>query len=1320
MNYQKKCFFILLFYVFFIDLCFCQVIDEYRFKRQIIIENKNSQKIPKLFTINFTINTFDLIKENKVNPDCSDLKIFDSSLTQKDRIINNCGEKNTEIYFRLDEDIEVESRKYYLYYGNKKEILNNINKSNVYYFFDDFESYNLNLQPPYNVWYSNGGLWKIDNSKSFSGEKSVFENGQYTNWITLNNTFNIENFTYIAYGMIGKEANVWSFGVSFNIQNQTGFRYQAHWEYQYGSGIGGWTFQLRKVFRDLYEHYTLAAVYPYNYSLYNIEPPITNKWYEFKIIRSYPNIKVFFNKKLIFDVNDSTFKNGSIGFSRYSNIADSTRTSWYDDATVMLYMDPWPEVYLGPEEEIKPINISVDISKIFYVKNKQKINVHILQNNMPISNLTLNDFNISIPNSSIEISSFKNYKNGTYSFEINIQTKYLGKKSIIIKTPYKTIQEYFYILTYPNKNSIIVTNDNWKNFIMAASTNKTVLITNSSTLLELYKPEQIFLLDTNVQTEKEHYYIDRETLSLIFFQNKEIIATNEKNTAIISSSLQIPIIIEPTQEILQLLNPKKIYNFTYPTEAESLYLSKLKTTNYIILANQDSEKSILASSLAFKHNGFVILFSGDANKAKQKLKEKIDFTKYQLTIDYRFKNKVFLTLIDAPFFFVDDPVNDGLLDYDGDKIKTDIPYSDINDDGYLDLSVSRLNGSLESLTHQIYFEPKKDKQALIISVYDTLPVNDIFYSVPLMQYSQSLRSYLSSYGFNITSLVEKRSEKDEYNYQDINSLLKDVNSYIKNNDFNSLLKQIKTLFSTFNEAVYLLVEYDWSSAFDKLLKDKTFALKHLPIYTKENFLSEIRNKDIILYMAFGNKTHFFTPDNLHIPISELPNIPSFVYLYYSNSYESVPDIQNKKAISILTTTSSIYTPQSSYSSYLLLKNFNGEIAYILNNGKNDLYKYYKSIKNISFFDPNPYLKEYYARTLFGDPAKIFDPFIENIQSENIYFDGQYLNIKLTIQPNYTIIQKNGTKYAYFKDADYIDEIPIYKKTIILPKDSIINNLSFSSQKIQENVLSFGIQENYWYDVYKLLDNRTVIDIIIFPITSSGEILQNITVSISYKNNIEITNIAAKDYLVNFTIYSSENKEVKSIILIESEYGVDTINKTIYLSSGINNYNILLPKRGSSCYSISLIVEADKIVGPKYTYFCIEPKISKIILPLKKIKSLNFSRFLESKISPKESVNIFFEEDKKIINYKDSCIELNVEIAKDKLIGKFLMNNKKLLVKESSYEKIYEFSSSQGKAKLLISNGKNEESFTDINTLNEMKKMISLYNEIMLKIEEQYT
>ncbi|RME13493.1 MAG: hypothetical protein D6799_08100, partial [Bacteroidetes bacterium] len=471
---------------------------------------------------------------------------------------------------------------------------------------------------------------------------------------------------------------------------------------------------------------------------------------------------------------------------------------------------------------------------------------------------------------------------------------------------------------------------------------------------------------------------------------------------------------------------------------------------------------------------------------------------------------------------IDDPVDDGLLDEDGNKIKTDNPYADINNDHYLDFSISRLEGDAEKTSHQIYGKPNQNKKALIISVYDTLPALDAFYAAPLMKNSMAIDGHLKE--FTTTRLVERRSSKYQYSYDDVKSLAIQIKDLIKDGDYKDFFGQIKILFSTMNEAIYLLVEFDWFNAFRDILSGNPFVLKHYPVYNEENLINEVKGKDVLAYMAFGNSTHWFLPNN-SIKISSLPLLPSYTFLYYSKSYESLPEIMKKYPISVMASTSSVYMPQSSYSSQMFFENFNGEIAYVARNAKNNLLSFYKTFKNISFYDPQPYLKEFYSRTLYSEPTKIFDPYMQLEQSPNVAVNQSYLQTEIKITPRYAIVSGN----AYFYDVDeFAEDIPIYKRTIILPEDAEIIDVIFSSKETYANISAPQIRTNFWYNSRKLLDNRTIVEIFFVPIRSNS-ILTEATARIIYKADTEITYAKVENTKLFFGVYSSNAGEANATI-----------------------------------------------------------------------------------------------------------------------------------------------------------------------------------------------
>ena len=70
------------------------------YTRQINISNRNDTIPMKInYTVNVTFDTQSLITLNKMESDCSDLKIYWRNDTELDRVITSCNETNTTIEF---------------------------------------------------------------------------------------------------------------------------------------------------------------------------------------------------------------------------------------------------------------------------------------------------------------------------------------------------------------------------------------------------------------------------------------------------------------------------------------------------------------------------------------------------------------------------------------------------------------------------------------------------------------------------------------------------------------------------------------------------------------------------------------------------------------------------------------------------------------------------------------------------------------------------------------------------------------------------------------------------------------------------------------------------------------------------------------------------------------------------------------------------------------------------------------------------------------------------------------------------------------------
>ncbi|MCX8178479.1 MAG: hypothetical protein N3D75_01465 [Candidatus Aenigmarchaeota archaeon] len=1317
--------FFLIFFIFLISLqsSYAWFSEDFKYRREIKIHD--IEKIQENFTINFTIDTLTLINNGRLKTDCSDFIIVLNNV-EIDRDLINCNSLKTDVLFKLFNKSQTD--KYYLYYGNTKPYNPKSNKANVYYFYDSFEDPNLSQRG----WVYEPNTWFIDSQNSFDGLRSIFSTGLTTSWRTMyNKNVNLTKFIYTAYASVGTEADVWSFGISFNVNNLRGYRYNSHWEYQIGSGVGGWSFNLRKVYEEnttILNQTSMGAVYPYNYSLYNLSKPKLNQWYKFTVIRNYPNMKIYFNDTLVFDVRDSTYEFGGIGFSRYSNYP-MNRTSWYDNVFVMLYSDPWPNVSISNEETKNDAILLINQNKIVYESQKQFLLFDVFSKYSPIKNITFDEVLLKINEEDVSIKNFKNYNNGTYGLEFFYKTNFLGKKTIRIITKYASNFTESYVITKSKDKTIIITNKDWKNYIESVSTKHPVLIYENSThlideFIYYYKPNSIFILDSNISGYDNAYYLDKETMNIIFFKEKDITIVRDKETAIKASMIGNSILINPNQDLLKLINPKSVKIIENKDQIK--YYLQDKKTNYIVLTNTEKENSIFAANLGFRKNAYIEFSSFDAQETKNILKNTIKFTKFERTIDFKRNEKFFLTLIDVPMFLVDDPVDDNKFsDFDGNKIYTDTPYADINEDYYLDLSVGRLIGSAEEISYQLEMEPRKTKNALIVSVYSNDTISNLAFGSILMLEGIKIQDNL--FYFNATRLVEKRSEYEIVDKNTIKSKLSNFYEKIpSSNDLYESILQFFDFFSISKEIAYITLEFDIETIIDKMLKGHDFEEKHIPIYTEENFIDFIHDKDVIIYMAYGNKSHFEAPNKSFIKITSLPITPSLFYLYYTNSFDTYENLNKIGALTSVITTGNAHYQESIKASGIILNSLDQEIGFAIKNGKNSLVKFFKTLINLDFNTMNHYKKEYYTRNILGEPSKIYDPFIEFKKSPKIYVNGSTLVMSFSITPNYTVIDGN----IYFYDADdilYINDkiIPIYSDGIVFPKDTIIENVYYRNNSkyfTNSTIHSQGFPEKIlYYETYELLDNRKKIEYTFIPLiyySEGKEIIQKIDINVTYKSHIEILDIYFKYSSLDFIIYSDKKARYNLTFFVESYDSSYNFTKEVDLEPGENKVSFNLNLKPGT-YSVTALLEGEYTVGPRYTWFKISNNfVQDVLIPFQKIISniyLIYSKIFDKEISIKDI------DGKRTIEYKSFDKQIYAEIHENEIHGYIQKGLLRLDIYQNSNQLVYNIKSPEGHARVIFQDGSHKIDYTgDEKIVSKINDLVSEYNDVIDKLQKQYT
>lgn len=116
------------------------------YRSPVTVQNASSTiDLPGRYSVKLTMDTALPIRAGQLLPNCGDLRIlyFDGNVSHElDRIIDNCGTSQTEIWFSLQRPIPATSQdtSYYVYFGNPSAGLAPRNGMNVFLFYEDWEN----------------------------------------------------------------------------------------------------------------------------------------------------------------------------------------------------------------------------------------------------------------------------------------------------------------------------------------------------------------------------------------------------------------------------------------------------------------------------------------------------------------------------------------------------------------------------------------------------------------------------------------------------------------------------------------------------------------------------------------------------------------------------------------------------------------------------------------------------------------------------------------------------------------------------------------------------------------------------------------------------------------------------------------------------------------------------------------------------------------------------------------------------------------------------------------------------------------------------
>ena len=993
-------------------------------------------------------------------------------------------------------------------------------------------------------------------------------------------------------------------------------------------------------------------------------------------------------------------------------------------------------------KEREELEIEMQFPSHVFINEANKISAVVYYNKIAINNLTQNNFELYLDGTNIQQKEFYNLNNGSYAFDVKLSSQNIGSHKLKIKVNYNNkpseSEKEIILLIHPKNKPLIITDGNWKNYISAASTGYPVLVYKSSRKLidqfiDEYNPDQIFQLGTTLTFLKENYFADSsETLVKIFFTQSDLIIPSNKEIALKSSFMDLPMLFGPSQKTIEYLKPNVIHNFTSLQQADDLFKEKNPNPDYFVLTNPEEENSIFSFSAAKNKNAFVAISSGDEHQSKNELIKKI--TRFNLPQSYYFDGRIYLLLIDAPYFSIADPTAPK-------TIISDTPYCDVNGDGYQDLSCGRLLGNQESLSYQIEYSKlfKPDKTALILASYNT-PGRywDVLIAGGTMPTVLDIELELLEKNFNVKRLVEKRSEFDELNFtvvKKLNEIIEKIGSLEETSYvslFSSLLGDITKIVliaKAGDTALYSFYEFDWGDSWKSLLDLKPKYPKHLPIFNEANLRDEAKKNQAVIYLSKGNETHWLIPINSswHSTLydefdpSNLGNKPLFYYLKYSNSFGIRDKILGLGALSIVSSTSDSYNIYSDRTAHYFFKYFDQPVGKALIEARNRNYELSQIMKN-----KNIYEKEYYDTILLGDPSISFDPNLHLEQSVNIKEENGNFAAEYSFDPSYKIIDYDSNSYIIFEDADdyFVDEnkpiIPIYKKEFMLPADSELLGFSIKlSNKTYDNIELPIIpsdpdhftnetfngmfpEENYWNLEARLLDNRTIFTGLFSPIVyysnNTAKIFERINISLKYKSPLEILEISAKDIKqgesekIDLNLFSNlnQNKEAEIILKIQTD-GFENISaRKAEIKPGGNRIQLIFENTTSTGnYSVSILAVSDgAVIGPKYTYFKVVKRsfFKEILYPIYKLFKINPAGFLNQEKSFKEKYTAKKIGDKTILDYVSLNITIHIEQTPEKTTSQIKTKEGDLAIEQSSLSTKYTLNTSEGSLLIIKEKG----------------------------------
>jgi predicted ribosomally synthesized peptide with SipW-like signal peptide len=314
---------------------------DYLYRKQITVTT-GAAGVDSGYSAMISLNHASLVGDGKSQSDGDDVRVVywnagSCNWTELDRALDEASNWNSTssgVWFKLEADISASSSddNYYLYYGNATATNPPANKSNVYLYWDDFESYTTGSAPTgWTVISGNhqvvndGGNKIVRSTGSTSGRHVIYKDGIAEADVLASSRVRTNDVTNVNMGPAAR--------VTGTIESNSNY----------------YTFHFRRT--DNNDHIGKVVNGTWGDIVSTAQTPSNNTWYRYGIGAAGSNLKGWFNTTQELSTTDTSIPGaGSVGIYNVFGSVDAADTIDADNFIARLYVEPEPTTGLGAEQ----------------------------------------------------------------------------------------------------------------------------------------------------------------------------------------------------------------------------------------------------------------------------------------------------------------------------------------------------------------------------------------------------------------------------------------------------------------------------------------------------------------------------------------------------------------------------------------------------------------------------------------------------------------------------------------------------------------------------------------------------------------------------------------------------------------------------------------------------------------------------------------------------------------------------------------------------------------------------------------------------------